>query len=83
MLSPVVCSGVIFAPLIGTADRPEQAIAFNTAGAMLGGRVETVSLLIGFKYLLLVAGLIYVGALVTCRRSAATRVIGEPQTVGL
>jgi hypothetical protein len=62
LLSPVLCSGVIFGVLIQGADRPEQAVAYNTAGAMLGGLAETASLLMGFQYLVAVAGLIYLAA---------------------
>jgi SAM-dependent methyltransferase len=62
VLSPVLCAGVIFAMLIRTAPRPEQALAHNTAGAILGGLAETASLLIGFQYLLVLAGAIYAGA---------------------
>lgn len=59
LLSPVFCSGVIFAMLFRTAAKPEQALAFNTAGAMLGGLAENASMLVGFQYLIAVAGVIY------------------------
>jgi spermidine synthase len=62
VLSPVFCAGVIFAVLIRGAAKPEQALAYNTAGAILGGFTETTSLLIGFKYLLVVAGIIYLAS---------------------
>jgi spermidine synthase len=59
LLSPVFCAGVIFAVLFRTAGNPVQALAFNTAGAILGGFAENSSLLIGFKWLLAVAAVIY------------------------
>jgi hypothetical protein len=62
LLSPVFCAGVIFAVLFKTAENPVQALAFNTAGAILGGLAENTSLLIGFKWLLAVAAVIYVGS---------------------
>jgi hypothetical protein len=62
VLSPVLFSGVLFATLIQRAGAPEQALAYNTAGAMTGGLLESASLLIGFQYLLLLAMLIYAGA---------------------
>ena len=65
LLSPVFCAGVIFAVLFKTADNPVQALAFNTAGAILGGLAENTSLLIGFKWLLAVAAVIYVASWVT------------------
>lgn len=68
LLSPVFCSGVIFARLFATAGKPEHALAWNTAGAMLGGLAETSSLLIGFQYLIVVAGLMYAGSWLASRR---------------
>jgi SAM-dependent methyltransferase len=62
VLSPVLCSGVIFAVLFRGASHPERALAFNTAGAIAGGLAESVSLLIGFKYLVVVAIVIYLGS---------------------
>ena len=62
VLSPVLFSGILFATLIQRAGAPEQALAYNTAGAMAGGLLESASLLIGFQYLLLLAMLIYAGA---------------------
>ena len=59
---PILCAGVIFARLFEKAPRPERALAYNTAGAILGGLTETVSLLIGFQWLLGVAALIYAGS---------------------
>jgi SAM-dependent methyltransferase len=62
VLSPVFFAGVIFGMLFRKAPRPEQALAYNTAGAIVGGLAETTSLLIGFQYLIVVAGLIYAGS---------------------
>jgi spermidine synthase len=62
VLAPVFFAGVIFAMLFREAKRPEQALAYNTAGAILGGFAENISLLIGFPYLMAVAGAIYVAA---------------------
>ncbi len=68
VFSPILCAGVIFARLFSTAAQPEQALAWNTAGAMLGGLLESGSLLIGFQWLLAVAALIYVGSWAFGRR---------------
>jgi len=62
VLSPVLFSGVIFAVVFRRSNRPEQALAYNTAGAILGGLTEPASMLIGFKYLVIVAGVIYIGS---------------------
>jgi hypothetical protein len=60
VLSPVFFAGVIFAKSFDKAKKPEQALAYNTAGAILGGIAETSSLLIGFQWLLAVAAVIYI-----------------------
>jgi spermidine synthase len=62
VLSPIFCAGVIFARWFGGVAKPDQALAYNTAGAILGGILESASLLIGFQWLLAVACAIYVGA---------------------
>jgi hypothetical protein len=62
LLSPVFCAGVIFATLFKTANNPAQALAYNTAGAILGGLAEASSMLIGFQWLLAVAAVIYIGS---------------------
>jgi len=62
LLSPVLCAGVIFAILFKTAENPPQALAFNAAGAILGGLAESSSMLIGFQWLVAVAALIYAGS---------------------
>ncbi|HEY6344646.1 MAG TPA: hypothetical protein VIY49_24390 [Bryobacteraceae bacterium] len=62
VLGPVFFAGVVFAALIRQSDKPEQALAWNTAGAILGGFAENASLWIGFQYLTAVAGLIYLAS---------------------
>jgi hypothetical protein len=73
VLSPVLCAGVVFAMLFSKAGRPEEALAYNTAGAILGGLAETSSLLVGFKYLIAIAGVMYIVAW-----STASAVESEP-----
>jgi SAM-dependent methyltransferase len=75
VLAPVFYAGVIFAMLFRQAKRPEQALAYNTAGAILGGFAESSSLLIGFQYLLALAGAIYLASWALAARATAHRVI--------
>jgi hypothetical protein len=70
VLSPILCAGVVFAQSFGKTKQPERALAYNTAGAILGGMAETASLLIGFQWLLAVAGLIYLASWVFGAREA-------------
>jgi hypothetical protein len=69
VLSPIFCAGVIFAQRFAKANRPEQALAYNTAGAIVGGLTETSSLLIGFQWILAVAAVIYLGSWAVMNRS--------------
>jgi hypothetical protein len=70
VLAPVFFAGVIFATLFRRAAHPEQALAYNTAGAILGGFAESTSLLIGFQYLIVIAGVIYVASWLAAARSS-------------
>jgi SAM-dependent methyltransferase len=80
LLSPVFCAGVVFATLFKASKSPAQALAYNTAGAILGGLAEACSMLIGFQWLLAVAAAIYVGswalAAVRNERGAAMNAAG-------
>jgi spermidine synthase len=62
VFSPIFCAGIIFAQLFARAEKPDQALAYNAAGAILGGLLENSSLLIGFQWLLALAAAIYVAA---------------------
>ena len=73
VLSPVFFAGVVFATLFRRAEKPEQALAYNTAGAILGGLAESLSLLIGFKYLVVVAAAMYLGTAVIGRVAEGAR----------
>jgi hypothetical protein len=46
---------VIFAVSFSRSAKADRAFGYNIAGAMLGGLAEYSSMLIGFRYLLLVA----------------------------
>jgi SAM-dependent methyltransferase len=73
VLAPVFCAGAIFAMLFRQAKRPEQALAYNTAGAILGGFAESSSLWIGFQYLIALAGVIYLASWALALRAASRR----------
>ncbi|HEY7338196.1 MAG TPA: hypothetical protein VH639_25130 [Bryobacteraceae bacterium] len=78
VLAPVFFAGVIFATLFREAEKPEQALAYNTAGAILGGFAESTSLLIGFQYLIAVAAVIYLASwLFAARRPAGDTMIAR------
>lgn len=57
--APVACAGVIFATSFGRSSRPNQMFGANVAGALVGGLAENASMLLGFRYLILVAAGFY------------------------
>jgi spermidine synthase len=65
VFSPIFCAGIVFANLFAQAKKPDQALAYNAAGAILGGLLETCSMLVGFQWLLALAAAIYVAAWVS------------------
>ena len=58
-LSPVFFAAVIFARSFACSAAPELAFGSNIAGAVVGGLAESLSMLLGFQHLLLVALLFY------------------------
>ncbi len=62
-LGPMFFAGVIFARSFQDSVRPDQAFGSNIAGSVLGGLVESFSMLLGFRYLLLLAMLFYAASI--------------------
>jgi hypothetical protein len=57
--APVACAGVIFSASFARSSRPNQMFGANVAGALVGGLAENASMLLGFRYLILVAAGFY------------------------
>jgi SAM-dependent methyltransferase len=57
--APVACAGVIFAASFARSERPNRMFGANVAGALVGGLAENASMLLGFRYLILVAAAFY------------------------
>ena len=54
-LGPMFFAGVIFARSFRDATDPDMAFGSNIAGSVMGGLSESFSMLLGFRYLLLIA----------------------------
>jgi hypothetical protein len=54
-LGPIAFAGVIFARCFRDSPHPDIAFGSNIAGAVVGGLSEAVSMLVGFRHLLLLA----------------------------
>ena len=56
---PIFFAGLLFASEFRAADSPAAALGSNMLGAVVGGLLENLSLIIGMKALLLVAAILY------------------------
>lgn len=70
-LGPMFFAGIIFARSFRDAVDPDLAFGSNIAGAVLGGLAESLSMLLGFRYLLLLAIAFYLLSSWSPRTSAA------------
>ncbi len=64
---PVFFAGLLFASEFRTVESPAAALGANMLGAVVGGLLENLSLIIGMKALLVVAALLYALAAVGFR----------------
>jgi SAM-dependent methyltransferase len=65
---PIFFAGLLFASEFRATDSPAAALAANMLGAVVGGLLENVSLIIGMKALLLAAAVLYAMAGLGFRR---------------
>jgi hypothetical protein len=65
---PIFFAGLLFASEFRLAESPAAALGANILGAVVGGLLENLSLIIGLKALLIVAALLYCLAAVGLRR---------------
>jgi hypothetical protein len=71
--APIYLANLAFAKRFSTTENAPEAFGVNVLGAMVGGCIEYVALLIGFRSLLLVAGLLYLAAFMLLPRRGARR----------
>jgi hypothetical protein len=74
MFSPIVCAGLLFGSAIQRSTSVARDYGANLLGAMLGGVGEYLSLVTGFRALLVAIALCYLGAIAS--RPAALPVRG-------
>ena len=68
---PVFASNIIFATRFAATEDATGAFAANLLGAMIGGCLEYLALAVGYPALLLMAGLLYLGAYLLAPRVPA------------
>jgi hypothetical protein len=78
--APILFAGVIFAAAFKRTNEPDRAFGMNIAGAMVGGLAEYSSMLLGFRYLGLVAILFYALSAVGLWRANIQRLFESPKS---
>ena len=73
---PVFFAGLLFASEFRSTDAPAAALGANMLGAVVGGLLENLSLIVGMKTLLLVAVLLYSMAALGFRGLKSPRPVG-------
>lgn len=75
-LGPVYFAGLLFATLIENEASFYQAYASNVLGAMVGGACEYLSIVVGFKVLVLLTLAIYVATVLSLRKRLRAGTVG-------
>lgn len=65
---PIFFAGLIFARSFRDSASPSQDLGANVLGAMAGGCLENLSLVLGYRWLVLVGALLYAGSWLALRR---------------
>jgi SAM-dependent methyltransferase len=68
--APIFLANLAFAKRFAATENAPSAFGVNVLGAMVGGCIEYVALMVGFRNLLIVAGLLYLAAFVLMPRGA-------------
>jgi spermidine synthase len=69
MFSPILCAGLLFGSAVKRSTSLPRDYGTNLLGAMVGGVAEYLSLITGFRVLLFVVAVFYVGALMSRRKT--------------
>jgi len=69
--APIFFANLLFTSRFKDAANPTAAFAANLFGAMVGGCLEYLSLVLGYQWLLAVAALLYLAAVLVGQRQAA------------
>jgi hypothetical protein len=79
VFSPILCAGLLFGSAIAKSTALTRDYGINLLGAMVGGVGEYLSLVTGFRALLVVIALCYVGAVLA--RTGEPRIAGRESRV--
>jgi SAM-dependent methyltransferase len=73
VFSPILCAGLLFGSAIARSTALTRDYGINLLGAMVGGVAEYLSLVSGFRALLVVIAVCYIGAVAARSREAHIR----------
>jgi SAM-dependent methyltransferase len=79
VFSPILCAGLLFGSAIKRSPSLSRDYGVNLLGAMAGGVGEYLSLVTGFRILLVVIAACYVGALIATQRASGSSPHARPQ----
>jgi hypothetical protein len=68
VFSPVFCAGLLFSSSFKESSSTAEDFGANLLGAMVGGVGEYLSLLAGYRALLILVAICYIVAVLTSRR---------------
>ena len=71
--SPIFCAGLLFGSAIKRSTSIARDYGTNLLGAMAGGVMEYLSLVTGYRALLLIVAALYLAALIARQRQAGIR----------
>jgi SAM-dependent methyltransferase len=69
---PIFFAGIVFGTLFRDSSQPDIDFGSNIAGAIMGGLAESLSLIIGFNYLLVIAVVFYLISAISNRSVAVS-----------
>ena len=78
--APIFFANLLFTSRFKDSANPTAAFAANLFGAMVGGCLEYLSLVLGYQYLLVVAALLYVAAVLIGQRQLSKKASGAAVT---
>ncbi len=78
---PVFTANVIFASRFNDSAQPTTAFGMNLLGAMVGGCLEYLALLTGYQSLIIIAGVLYIAALLVESRYRRGKGSGDSAAV--
>jgi hypothetical protein len=76
--APIFFANLLFTSRFKNAENPTAAFAANLFGAMVGGCLEYLSLVLGYQLLLVVAALLYLAAVLVGQRQAKKQAAAVP-----